>query len=191
MRRPTVAMRVALMVLPTVVVLLAAEAAARVYFVSKRGFNLASFVTPFEKPALDSWVYRYSIARSYTERDACTGREITFRINRLSQRGPDWSLVKPDGVFRVLAVGGSTTFGPNNPEEATWPYLLQEELRQQGKLVEVFNCGLPPRTIEDILASLPDWFKLNPDAVIYYEAANNAIPFPTSLPGRTADVAIR
>jgi hypothetical protein len=90
-----------------------------------------------------------------------------------------------------LAVGGSTTFGPNNPEEATWPSLLQAELREQGKPAEVLNCGLPSRRTEDIVASLPQWLALRPDAVIYYEAANNATLHTGTPPGHTADATIR
>lgn len=179
------------MTVPTVVLFLTAEVVARVYLVCKRGFNVAYFVTPFERPALDSWVYRYSVARSYTEWDACTGREITFTINRFSQRGPEWSLVKPDGVIRLLAVGGSTTFGTTSPEEATWPSLLQAALRERGTPAEVLNCGLPSRTAEDIVAALPAWLTLRPDAVIYYEAANNATPFTGNAPGYIANLTIK
>jgi hypothetical protein len=70
-------------------------------------------------------------------------------INPLGFRGSDVAREKPPGVFRVVCVGGSFTFGAAVDEQQTYPRILetklQAEVRDRGgsSRVEVLNLGVP------------------------------------------------
>ena len=51
---------------------------------------------------------------------------------------------KPTGALRIIAYGGSTTFLPNEVEENTWTYQLQQKLRQKtgNPAHQVLNGGV-------------------------------------------------
>lgn len=165
------------------VFLLLAEGVARLYLVCRRGphaldqFTAPPPGTPGAPPSVPL-AYHYSL-KTHTTLDACSGREITFTINSARKRGPEWSPKAAPGALRVMAVGGSTTWGINNPDGATWPALLQADLaRQLKRPVEVLNAGVPKQTMAGIMRELPDLIeRFHPDAVLYYEAFNDAIYF--------------
>ena len=46
-------------------------------------------------------------------------------INQFHFRGPEITRKKPDGVFRVAALGGSSTFEIGKADDETWPAQLQ------------------------------------------------------------------
>ena len=62
------------------------------------------------------------------------GREISFipknelvaEINSQGLRGPEFVMDKPNDVYRIIAVGGSTTFGLGVEDSFSWPTLLQK-----------------------------------------------------------------
>jgi len=102
-------------------------------------------------------------------------------------------LDKPPGTVRILAIGGSSTFGVTNPDWATWPAFLQEALRTRyGARIEVLNGGRPGGRLGSAPARASDapdllqclsasgrfnggrpWLDYQPDIVIFYEAFNN------------------
>ena len=156
-------------------------------------------MTPFGRKGLLPYglkelVVYPSAPGTYTNPAGHSGKRLTYRINSQGGRGSDWSLTKAPGTLRILAIGGSSTFGVSNPEEAAWPVFLEQELRHRyHRPIEVFNGGrlggalgtLPSPEGEtlDLLNSLvgsghsgtPDgWLAYHPDLVIYYEAYNNA-----------------
>jgi len=66
----------------------------------------------------------------------------TARINSLGLRGPEVALKPSEGVFRVLCLGDSTTFGFYVEEAETLPQRLQGSLLEGGSApVEVINGG--------------------------------------------------
>lgn len=74
----------------------------------------------------------------------------TVHINAVGARGPEVEVTKAPGVVRVLAVGGSTTFGTAVDEQDGWAGQLQTVLnaRYRGSTTdasayEVVNFGLP------------------------------------------------
>jgi hypothetical protein len=84
-------------------------------------------------------------------------------------------------VIRIIAIGGSTTFGwMINDYKKTWPLQLEEilnkSLKGSGK-VEVINAGLPGGTSAESLVSfiLNDKF-LKPDFVIFHNGGNDVGP---------------
>jgi hypothetical protein len=71
---------------------------------------------------------------------------VPVRTNSLGFRDRrDYSLDKPPGVFRILVLGDSVTFGHGTLDDTTYPYLLEQELRRWRPDVkwEVWNLGVP------------------------------------------------
>ncbi|NRA95773.1 MAG: SGNH/GDSL hydrolase family protein [Planctomycetes bacterium] len=74
----------------------------------------------------------------YFDDDGC----VTVRINSLGFRDEEFPASKPDGEYRVLAVGDSFTFGLGVQGEDTWPQQLEGMLADvRGGSVEVINAG--------------------------------------------------
>lgn len=104
------------------------------------------------------------------------GRE---RINSLGFRGADIELKKPDDVYRVVAIGGSTTFAVYLPWNESYPYYLQEELRERLNTdkIEVINAGLTGSTASESFHRMATQvLPLDPDMVVIYHAFNDLIP---------------
>jgi len=103
-------------------------------------------------------------------------REVLWRFNSFGYRGPEIEIPKPPGRVRVLCVGGSTTFGGENPEEATYPALLQAALRERSPEadIEVVNAGVAGYTsVESVVDFALRGLDLEPDLVILYHGVND------------------
>jgi hypothetical protein len=65
-----------------------------------------------------------------------------YRINRQGIRDRrEFAILKPAGVYRIAALGDSSTFGMAVEEEDTWPRLLESELAGR-RAREVINFGV-------------------------------------------------
>ena len=81
-------------------------------------------------------------------------------------------MAKTPGRIRVVAVGGSSTYGVLVPDEFTWPKLLQDEL---GSGYEVINLGgIGSGSVEHLILTALDFSDLKPDIAIYYCGWNDA-----------------
>ena len=101
------------------------------------------------------------------------------RINSLGFRGEDIALEKPDDVYRIVAIGGSTTFGVYLPWRESYPYFLQQVLRERfgTDRIEVINAGLTGSTVAETFHRLPTQIlPLEPDMVVVYHAFNDLLP---------------
>jgi len=135
-----------------------------------------------ERPPLDSktgggmyYAHHYS---AYALKPGYTSG-VRERINSLGFRGEEISLAKPEGVYRILAVGGSTTFGVYLPWNETYPYYLQEVLRARfgTDAIEVINAGLTGSTAAESFHRLPtQLLPTDPDMVVVYHAFNDLLP---------------
>jgi lysophospholipase L1-like esterase len=99
--------------------------------------------------------------------------------NRLGYRGPEVEIPKPDGVFRIAALGGSTTYGSATRAEDSYPAFLQQILREEYgyENVEVVNAGMIGYTTWDNLANyIFRVIELQPDLLIFYEGFNDVQP---------------
>ena len=124
-------------------------------------------------------VYRYKSARDVT---------IKMHINSDGFRDPeDFIKPKPQGTFRVIALGESSTFGLANSDENTYPAILERRLQERMPdwKVEVYNLGIPHFRSNHILAAArAELRSLEPDIVTLYAGYNNAMVLPTaSQPG--------
>jgi len=97
-----------------------------------------------------------------------------LRINNFGFRDDDVVVPKPDGVVRIVCVGGSTTEdGPTNG--FTYPNLAElflEEKFGAGR-VEVINAGVRGANTERERARFPDFLMMDPDLVVFYNGVND------------------
>jgi len=78
-------------------------------------------------------------------------------INSRGLRDPrEYSLEKPRGTFRILVLGDSVTFGHGSVYEHTYPYLVEQRLKQWRPDVrwEVWNAAEPGYNTSQELAQL-------------------------------------
>ena len=96
---------------------------------------------------------------------------------------------------RVLALGGSTTFGYGLPWDQSWPYYLEERVnnarRRQGTAapVTVVNLGVPTDSARTFVATLNDYAYLRGDIAIFYEGYND-LGLDTNPPKNTTNPAV-
>jgi lysophospholipase L1-like esterase len=109
--------------------------------------------------------------RAVSDFDAHYDRVVLATINRFGLRGPLPVMPKPPGRVRVVALGGSTTFGYSVADGEDWPSQLDRLL---GGRYEVVNGGRPGATTFRNFAYLRDHLlKLEPDVVVLYEGFND------------------
>jgi len=76
-----------------------------------------------------------------------------------------------DGA-RIICVGGSTTYGSNNADNATYPARLEELTG-----IETINAGIPGHHTAHFLKRLPGFFEYNPDYLVLYCGHNDIVNF--------------
>jgi lysophospholipase L1-like esterase len=126
--------------------------------------------------------------------------DLIYRLNpsnadlpggfRGKQPGP-----KQAGTFRIVCIGGSTTYGHGLAGEEAWPARLERGLRQKGIPVEVINAGVPGYgSHQNLLRFQRDILPLHADLVLVYEGWNRTgalvdpagfVPYATAPPGAT------
>lgn len=72
-----------------------------------------------------------------------TGGSFRVSTDANGLRAPLHPEQKPEGAFRVMTLGCSTTFGWGVDDEQTYPSRLEAILQEQGHKVEVINGGQP------------------------------------------------
>lgn len=100
--------------------------------------------------------------------------------NSLGFRGEEFSPEKPDSVFRIVALGGSTTYTVKvNSNNKTYPALLEKILNEEYgyKNAEVINAGVPGYNSWESLINLQfRVLDLNPDLILIYHGTNDVHP---------------
>ena len=109
-------------------------------------------------------------------RVAAFGKQVSF--NSLGYRSPERPAKKPPGTMRILCAGGSTTFDILSANDSqTWPWKMEETLRDRGLEVEVFNAGFPGWTsLENLVSLAIRDLDLDPDIVVLYQGINDLQP---------------
>ena len=97
--------------------------------------------------------------------------------NSLGYRGHEFPLKKPDGVYRIVALGGSSTYDVRIEDNAAiFTAQLEKMLKEEYgyKNVQVINAGVPGYNSWEILTNLEfRVLDLDPDLVIIYEGVND------------------
>jgi len=97
--------------------------------------------------------------------------------NSLGYRGGEFQLQKPEGTYRIVALGESTTYGFGINANKSYPSMLEKSLRQDYGYshVEVINGGVIGYTSYEVLTSFQfRILEIDPDLIIYYGALNDA-----------------
>ncbi len=101
-------------------------------------------------------------------------------INEDGFRGPSVTRRKDPGVFRIVCLGGSTTYNPNVSADETWSAELEALLNASDRTgaierYEVVNAGVPGyTTVESLINFSLRMVEYEPDAVLVYHAMNDA-----------------
>jgi hypothetical protein len=92
---------------------------------------------------------------------------VAVTTNSLGYRDVERSLARPPGVFRILALGGSNTFGAKVDDDGTWPRALEAELTARGCPVEVWNLGVSGyETRQKLVSARRELGRASPDAFL-------------------------
>lgn len=111
--------------------------------------------------------------------------------NALGYRGPQTTIEKPAGIYRIVTAGGSTTYGAGLSASQTWPAQLERILHEDYGLdfVEVINTASVAHTTWNSLANFA--FRvvdLEPNLLIVYHSTNDAkarLTHPNCYSGQT------
>ena len=115
---------------------------------------------------------------------------VPVRINDLGFRDPrDYPIEKTPGTFRIVVLGDSVTFGHGSLFETTYPYLLEQRLKQWRPSVnwQIWNLGVPGYNTRQELRYLQEvGATFKPDLVIvgFFPNdfdGNDKLPDPTFL----------
>lgn len=101
------------------------------------------------------------------------------RHNALGYRGEEIAVPKPAGEFRIVCLGGSTTYtGLVEDYRQSYPHLLGEYLRDQGYgNVNVINAGASGWSSWESLVNFQfRILDLEPDLIIFYHGVNDVHP---------------
>ncbi len=115
--------------------------------------------------------------RTYVSNPESIRRRVTFRFSTNSEglRGPEFSVNKPPGVYRILIVGECVAFGNGVADDETYAAQLQRLLLDgfPDRRIEVINAGLNASPPMRILQSLRERFvNYEPDLVFFSPGAN-------------------
>jgi lysophospholipase L1-like esterase len=120
-----------------------------------------------ERPSWDSRIEDYKDPSKFAQ----------VHHNSLGFRGRETTWEKPPGVFRIVCVGGSSTYGHTESADATtWPARLEHHLRaaRPDLNIEVINGGASGySTFESLINLELRLVDFQPDLVIYYEGIND------------------
>ena len=99
---------------------------------------------------------------------------VGFRYNPEHCRNADVGPRAP-GVARVLVVGDSFTEGQGVREPDTFARRLERTLREEGRTVDVINCGRRGRDFPDIATDFAARLAYEPDVVLYAMVLNDPV----------------
>ena len=98
------------------------------------------------------------------------------RHNRLGFRGDDFSATKHADTYRIVAVGGSTTYSVHAEDyRESYPDLLNDYMQNAGfESVEVINAGVAGYSSYENLINISfRVIPLEPDLIIIYQGIND------------------
>ena len=79
-----------------------------------------------------------------------------YTINSLGIRGPEYPAPSSE-ILRILAMGGSTTYGVNNLDGTTWPALLEYPFEELAwKIIQEDKNNKSPKYWHGTHGNTPD-----------------------------------
>ena len=102
---------------------------------------------------------------------------LTYSINEHGFRGESIDLVKPADEYRIIMVGGSTTFGlGSTADEHTIPAYLESILNEKfEKNIQVINAGVIAAAARSEVYYIENsLIKFDPDLIIIFDGYNDS-----------------
>jgi lysophospholipase L1-like esterase len=134
---------------------------------------------------LGTSIHEYTARQLWRPR---AGAEVPWggTVNEDGYRGPVRSLEKPPGVFRVVTLGDSSTFGHSVQYEETYSAQLEKLLRLAGFECEVIDCGVVGFSIRQGIERYDELARrYHPDVVVEaFGAVNDHLQAIGSLPDK-------
>jgi len=102
----------------------------------------------------------------------------TININSHGFRGSEFNLEKPDDVYRIFVIGGSSMFGSGaTSDEKTIPGFLQNEFNESkfSKKIQVINAGIGSATSFQETFLIKNYLRnFEPDLFIIFDGNNDS-----------------
>ena len=112
-----------------------------------------------------------------------------YAINSHGFRGKNFSIDKLTGVYRIVCMGGSTTFCLTESDEShTYPQMLEDALNSvySSPSFEVINAGTPSWTSAESFINFHfRVMELKPDMIILYHGLNDTFPMRRDEEGKS------
>lgn len=106
--------------------------------------------------------------------DPDNGNVYASRANSQGWRDVEHAHAKPKGVYRILVLGDSNTFGAIVPAEKIYPRVLEKMLRDKGENVEVISIAYGGwGTDQELEALLNEGTKYAPDLIVVQFCTND------------------
>jgi len=187
--RPSALLNIVLLAFVILLGCIAMEMALRVIFAHSLDFSM------------EMWKYAVKLKRPVANPDLSFAHApnrsaflmgVPVSINSEGMRDREFSLEKPPGVYRVMMLGDSTTFGWGVRQEDTAAKFLERKLN--GALppgfdhVEVMNTGVGNYdTVQEVTYYETIGWKYHPDLVVLVFFINDPEPVPVEKKGFLID----
>lgn len=130
------------------------------------------------------YVYKFDDNRYYNQYCSISGKfeKIHYYTNNYGRLGDKYNFMKDTGEYRILVLGGSTSFLPGikfgeiSNINDTWPVILEKKLNSyfKNKVYRVINLAVEGHSSECSLISFVILgVHLKPDLVISYDGIND------------------
>lgn len=94
-------------------------------------------------------------------------------MNNFGFRDRPVTVPRPEGVYRIVCIGGSTT-EEGATMETTYPRLVERHLQARfGPGVEVINAGVVGTTTFNIRTRIDHYLAMEPDLLLFYGGVND------------------
>ncbi len=166
--------------LSTLGVLLACEVGLRVYLFRFAAPERLTKYARFDDAPPEDHVFRGHPFTNYRLNEAYRRSDGSSRHNSLGLRGPEVPAEKPEGAYRIVCLGGSTTYCTAvERDELAYPAQLERILREVhgDTRVEVLNAGVGGWSSWECLIDLElRILDLDPDLLVVYHGINDVYP---------------
>ena len=188
-RRPSALLNTIVLVIAILFGCIAMEMALRVIFAHSLDFSM------------EMWKYAVKLKRPVANPDLSFAHApnrsaflmgVPVSINSEGLRDREFSLEKPPGVYRVMMLGDSTTFGWGVRQEDTAAKFLERKLNAAlpagYSSVEVMNAGVGNYdTVQEVTYYETIGWKYHPDLVVLVFFINDPEPVPVEKKGFLID----
>jgi hypothetical protein len=157
--------------LATLVLALGPRRRALLLLAALVSLDVALYVTQIPRPDTSRFGNLVVFAPHRVLRETMAGRPISYQINSLGFREPEFAIAKPEGVTRIVLLGDSFVFGIGvNGDETLAAQLSREVARRHPALRdEVVNLGIPGDNIASHVRLYVDAVpRLAADVVVMY-----------------------